>query len=140
MKSVDVSTEIVIGCPVTTVAGYASDPDHATEWYANIKSVKGHPEAPSGSTSKVLKVGSQIAFTAKFLGRELAYVYEIVEFIPNAKFVMRTADGPFPMETTYNMDKYFGKGNADDPAQQRKSIWFFKNVCAVYGYGHENGK
>jgi hypothetical protein len=52
-------------------------------------------------TPKPLKLGSQIAFKAHFLGKQLAYVYEVVEFMPGEKFVMRTADGPFPMETTY---------------------------------------
>ena len=42
-----------------------------------------------------------MAFVAHFLGRRLAYVYEIVELVPAERMVMRTADGPFPMETTY---------------------------------------
>jgi uncharacterized membrane protein len=98
MKGVDVSTEILINCPAAAVAKYASDPDNATEWYANIKSVQ-------WKKSKLLKVGSQIAFTAKFLGKSLAYTYEVTEFVPNQKFVMRTSDGPFPMETTYTWEE-----------------------------------
>jgi hypothetical protein len=31
----------------------------------------------------------------------LAYTYEIVELVPNERLVMRTAEGPLPMETTY---------------------------------------
>lgn len=46
-------------------------------------------------------VGSRVAFTARFLGRDLSYVYEITEFVPGDKLVMRTFQGPFPMETTY---------------------------------------
>ncbi|WP_102272873.1 SRPBCC family protein [Cytobacillus massiliigabonensis] len=91
---VDVITKIIINCPITKVSEYATNPDHAPEWYVNIQSVE-------WKTPKPLTLGSQIAFKAKFLGRELAYVYEIVEFIPEKKFVMKTVNGPFPMETIY---------------------------------------
>ncbi|WP_338000961.1 ATPase [Neobacillus terrae] len=55
-------------------------------------------------TPKPLQVGSRIAFKAHFLRRELAYIYEIAEFIPGQKLIMRTADGPFPMETIYTWE------------------------------------
>ena len=42
-----------------------------------------------------------MAFVARFLGRRLSYTYEIVEYVPGERLVMRTAQGPFPMETTY---------------------------------------
>jgi uncharacterized membrane protein len=95
MKSVDISTEILINSPVKKVFEFAADPDNATKWYVNIKSI-------SWKTPKRLQVGSQVEFNAAFLGKKLVYTYEITEFIPNEKFVMRTADGPFPMETTYS--------------------------------------
>ncbi|MGZ3921265.1 MAG: SRPBCC family protein [Bacteroidia bacterium] len=94
MKTVDVTTEIIINCHIDTVAEFASNPDNVTKWYVNIKSVE-------WKTPKPLQLGSQMAFKAQFLGNKLAYIYEVVENIPNKKFVMRTADGPFPMETTY---------------------------------------
>ena len=46
------------------------------------------------------QVGSRVAFVAPLLGRRLTYTCELVEFIPGVRLVMRTAEGPFPMETT----------------------------------------
>jgi uncharacterized protein YndB with AHSA1/START domain len=92
--SVDVRTEIDIARPVGEVAAYAVDPDRAPEWYANIESVEWKTEPPP-------QVGSVVGFVARFLGRRLAYDYEFVELVPGERLVMRTADGPFPMETTY---------------------------------------
>jgi hypothetical protein len=99
---VDVVAQVHIGRPRQAVAAYASDPDNATAWYANIKAVE-------WKTSKPLAVGSRIAFVAQFLGRRLNYTYEVREFVPGERFVMSTAEGPFPMETTYTWtDAAFG--------------------------------
>jgi hypothetical protein len=38
--------------------------------------------------------------TSVFLGGRLTYTYEITDFTPGERLVMRTAQGPFPMETT----------------------------------------
>jgi len=92
--NVDVSTDVVIDRPPSKVSGYASDPDNVPTWYVNIKSVE-------WKTARSINVGSRIAFVAQFLGRRMAYTYEIVEFVPGERMVMRTTDGPFPMETTY---------------------------------------
>lgn len=95
--AVDVLTEIVIDQSLEVVAGYAADPSNAPDWYANIQSV-------DWKTSPPIRVGSRMAFVARFLGRRLAYVYEVVELVPNQRLVMRTAEGPFPMETTYTWE------------------------------------
>ena len=91
--AVDVTTEIVVARPCEEVAAYAGDPSNAPEWYANIDSVRWQTAPP-------VAVGSRMDFVARFLGRTLAYTYEVVEHGPQ-RMVMRTAQGPFPMETTY---------------------------------------
>ena len=91
---VDVLTEIEIARPRAEVAVYTMDPDNATTWYRNIKRVE-------WKSPKPLQVGSRIAFVARFLGRTIAYTYEVKEMVPNERFVMATAEGPFAMETTY---------------------------------------
>jgi hypothetical protein len=96
--SVDVLTETLIELPIEAVAAYAGDPSRAPEWYVNIKSVEWETPPP-------LRLGSKVAFVAQFLGRRLAYSYEIVELVPGEKLVMRTAQGPFPMETTYTWER-----------------------------------
>jgi uncharacterized membrane protein len=95
--SVDVETEIEIARPRSEVASFASDPDNATSWYQNIKSVE-------WKSPKPLAVGSRVAFNAQFLGRRLVYTYEVREMVPGERFVQGTAEGPFPMETTYTWE------------------------------------
>ena len=95
--TVDVLTETVIARPKAEVAAFAANPDNAPAWYVNIKSVEWKSAPP-------LRLGSKVAFAAQFLGKRLAYTYVIVELIPGERMVMRTAEGPFPMETTYTWE------------------------------------
>ena len=101
--NVDVLTEIVIDRSVEVVSAYAADPSNAPEWYANIESVEWKTAPPAA-------VGSKMAFVASFLGRRLEYTYEIVDLVPGERLVMRTAQGPFPMETTYTWSPANGTG------------------------------
>lgn len=101
--TVDVISEIVIARPVAEVASFAADPENAPEWYANIKRVEWQSEP-------ALRPGARVAFVAHFLGRRLAYTYEFVDFVPHERLVMRTAAGPFPMETTYTWEPVKPRG------------------------------
>ena len=100
---VDVRTEIAIEKGRAEVAAYSADPDNATAWYQNIAAVDWKSPRP-------LAVGSRIAFVASFLGRRLAYTYEIRELVPAERLVMSADDGPFPMETTYTWEDTAGGG------------------------------
>jgi uncharacterized protein YndB with AHSA1/START domain len=101
--SVDVRTETVIDRPVAEVAAYATDPANAPRWYANIDAVEWETEPPA-------RVGSRVAFVARFLGRRLEYTYEVAELVPGERLVMHTEQGPFPMETTYTWEPAAGGG------------------------------
>ncbi len=94
---VDVEVETVIRRPSDEVALFAGDPTNAPLWYANIRSVQWQTPPP-------VTLGSRMDFVAGFLGRRLAYTYEVVDLVPGSRLVMRTADGPFPMETTYTWE------------------------------------
>lgn len=95
--SVDVVTETIIARTRAEVAAFAGNPDNAPAWYVNIKSAELMSEPP-------LRVGSQVGFVANFLGKRLSYTYEVVEFVPDERLIMRTAEGPFAMETTYTWE------------------------------------
>lgn len=94
---VDVVTSVDIAAPIKNVISYAMNQENAPEWYVNIKSVRSRSPKP-------MAVGSTFEFIAHFLGRKLTYIYEVVE-LSDTEMTMRTADGPFPMETTYQFEK-----------------------------------
>lgn len=120
--SVDVLVETAIRCSPAEVSAYAGDPGNAPTWYANIRSVEWRTEPP-------VRVGSRMDFVAQFLGRRLAYTYEVVEWVPGERLVMRTADGPFPMETTYTWE-LAGEGGTRMTLRNRGNPSGFSRVAA----------
>jgi Polyketide cyclase / dehydrase and lipid transport len=85
--AVDVQTAIEIGRPRAEVAAFAADPANAPAWYQNIESVEWRTPPPAS-------VGSRMAFVARFLGRRLAYTYEVRELVPGERLVMSTDEVP----------------------------------------------
>jgi hypothetical protein len=120
--AVDVLTETVINRPPAKVADYAGDPSNAPEWYVNIKSVEWKTEPP-------MRIGSKLAFVAQFLGRRLAYTYEVVDLVPGRRLAMKTAQGPFPMETTYTWEPV-GEGQTRMTLRNRGEPSGFSKIAA----------
>ena len=119
---VDVSASTTIGRPVDEVAAFAGNPGNAPRWYANIRSVEWATPPPVG-------VGSRMDFVATFLGRTLRYTYEVVELVPGERLVMRTAQGPFPMETTYTW-RQAGPGRTEMTMRNRGAPSGFAGIAA----------
>jgi uncharacterized membrane protein len=90
--TVDIAEAVVIERPIATVSTFAADPANAARWRRNV-------DAATEETDPPTRLGSRFRFVATFFGRRLEYVYEIVEWEPSEQIAMRTADGPFPMQT-----------------------------------------
>lgn len=135
MREVAVSTRTVIHRSREWVSEFAMDPDNAPVWYANIESVE-------WITSPPLRVGSRVAFVANFLGRRLSYAYEVVDLVPLEQMVMRTAEGPFPMETRYRFESD-GLDGTRMELQNRGSPTGFARLASpfiAWAMGRENRK
>ena len=121
---VDVVTRIIINRPREAVANFAADPSNAPRWYVNIKSIEWKTPPP-------VAVGSQVAFVAHFLGRRMAYTYEVLEFVPSQRMVMATAEGPFPMETSYAWQTV-GEGQTEMTLRNRGNPSGFAKVLSLF--------
>lgn len=91
MVMVAVTNDIIINLPKEKVARFAANPDNVPKWYVNIRSVQ-------WQTPRPLKTGSQLLFRGRFLGRLLQNLYEVVEFIPGQKMVLRASNKLLGME------------------------------------------
>jgi uncharacterized membrane protein len=122
--TVDVQVETIIGRPAEDVAAFAGDPTNAPQWYSNIRTVRWLTPPPVGA-------GSRMDFVAQFLGRRLSYTYEVVESEPGRRLVMRTTDGPFPMQTTYTWEPADGSGTRMTLRNRGNPAGFFRFAAPV---------
>jgi hypothetical protein len=129
---VDVRTEIEIERPRDEVAAFAADPDNATTWYENIESVE-------WKTARPLAVGTRVEFVARFLGRRLAYTYEIAELVPGARLVMRTADRAVPDGDDLPLGEHDLR-HRDDAAEPRRAGRLLEDRGSGDGAGDAAGE
>ena len=92
--AVNVQVEVVINRSRNDVASYAMEPSNDPIWISGIVESKALTEPPLGS-------GTQVERVAKFLGKRIEYVLEVVEYDPESLLVMKSVKGPFPMEVSY---------------------------------------
>ena len=86
--SVDVVETAVIERPIGEVSAFAGDPSNAPTWYRRVSSAEWETDPP-------ITLGSRIAFRARFMGRDLAYVYEVTEYTPGEQVAMRWDPNPY---------------------------------------------
>ena len=99
----DVKVETVIERPRLEVARYAMDPANDPLWIGGVEEAR-------PLTSGPIAVGSRVARVAKFMGRRIDYVLEVLEHQPTGVLVMRSIEAPFPMLVTYGFADAVGGG------------------------------
>jgi Polyketide cyclase / dehydrase and lipid transport len=122
--AVDVVTRIIIDRPRALVAEFSGDPSNAPRWYVNIKSVEWKTPPP-------VTIGTEVAFVAHFLGHRMAYTYKVLEYAPSQKLVMATAEGPFPMETTYTWESV-GEDRTEMTLRNRGNPSGFSKLLSLF--------
>ena len=92
-------------------------------WYRNIEAIEWKTPPPQA-------VGSRLAFVARFLGRRLAYTYEVSEIVPGERLVMCTAEGPFRWRRRTRWQDAPDGGHPDDAPQPEASRPGFSKLSA----------
>ena len=85
---------ITINRALGIVSEFSADPGNAPKWFSDVQSTQ-------WKSPKPLKVGSQIVFKADVGGKKQELTYEVVEYFPGLKLVMKSQEGPVLVETTY---------------------------------------
>jgi len=94
--SVDITARVHIARDPETVAAYMTDPANDPVWIGGLRSAEllGEP---------AVAVGSRVRRVARFLGRRIEYVNEILA-LDSAQLDMRSVKAPFPIHITYRFE------------------------------------
>lgn len=99
----DVNVSGAVPAPPERVAAFLADPRNDTRWIGGIVEV--HP--PDGP----LEVGTRVERVAKFAGRRIEYILEVVRLEPRRLLEMRSVAAPFPMRVAYEVAPASGGGS-----------------------------
>jgi len=83
------------------VAAYVLDWRNDPKWIGGIGESRLATAEPFG-------IGSRVERVAKFLGKRIEYVNEVVELEPARRLAMRSVKGPFAMRVTYEVEDAAG--------------------------------
>jgi hypothetical protein len=95
--ALNVLAETEIDRPVSEVAAYAFEPTNDPKWIGGITNADLLTPRPVG-------LGTQVQRLAKFMGKTIDYILEVVEYVPAHLMVMKSIKSPFPMRVTYQFD------------------------------------
>jgi hypothetical protein len=91
--AIDITVRTGIALPVHEVAEYVLDPANEPKWISGISTSEPLMPGP-------VAVGSHVKRRAKFAGRKIEYMTEVVALDEDARVLMKT-DKPFPMTIEY---------------------------------------
>ena len=97
----DVTAEIEIGLPRVEVAIYATDASNDPLWIGGVVESGVLSDGP-------VRQGTCVARVAKFLGKRIEYINEVIEYDPGVRLVMKSVSGPFPMTVSYEFKEAEG--------------------------------
>ena len=96
--AIDIKVEVLIHRSREDVTSYAMNPDNDPVWISGIVEAKMLTDPPLGR-------GTQVSRVARFLGKRIEYVLEVVDYDPSSLMQMKSVKGPFPMEVFYQFEE-----------------------------------
>ncbi len=123
--SIEVTAAIKIGRARGEVAIYATDASNDPPWIGGVVESGVLSEGP-------VRQGTRVARVAKFLGRRIEYVNEVIEYDPGVRLVMKSVAGPIPMIVSYEFEEAEG-GTLARIHVRGEAEGFFKLAAPVLG-------